>query len=151
MTDHPLILEALDRLAVSRLGKSIMRETDKDLIVIRKLAEALKAATEPSTDEMAVARNIVNQIGDLYAERIPSPDWVPVRQATNDELDAFTARLIRGVRTGTLREAAVALDATAADLDPSRPVDLAYINCTRIDAQHLRDHADRMEKGQTDD
>lgn len=41
-----------------------------------------------------IARNIINQIGDLWAERIPSEDWVKVRQSTNDELDAFAARLI---------------------------------------------------------
>jgi len=45
---------------------------------------------------LAIARNIVNQIGELYYERISSPDWVRVRQETNDELDAFAARLILG-------------------------------------------------------
>ncbi|MFF7293193.1 hypothetical protein ACFY9N_11745 [Microbacterium sp. NPDC008134] len=65
---------------------------------LRDALHALTAAAAPSDDEIAVARNIVNQIGDLYAERIPSPDWVPVRQRTNDELDAFVARLIRTLR-----------------------------------------------------
>ena len=48
-------------------------------------------------DILAVARNIVNQIGDLWAEKIPSEKWVPVRQATNDRLDEFTAGLIETV------------------------------------------------------
>lgn len=56
---------------------------------------------EPSDarrNAMATARNIVNQIGDLYHERIPSPDWVRVRQETNDEVDAFVTNLILGAR-----------------------------------------------------
>lgn len=36
-----------------------------------------------------IAYNIVNQIADYYSERIPSDQWVDVRQASNDELDAF--------------------------------------------------------------
>jgi hypothetical protein len=108
-------------------------------------------APEPSADALAVARNIVNQIGDFWAERIPSAEWVPVQQQTNDELDAFAARLIRGVQAKTLREAAEALEGSSAALDPSRAVDLAYINCTRIDARELRHRADRIEKGQTDE
>lgn len=65
------------------------------------VSDAQETAHAPSTDEreaLAIARNIVNQIGDVYHERIPSPDWVQVRQETNDELDAFTARLIAGFR-----------------------------------------------------
>lgn len=40
------------------------------------------------------AMNIVNQIGDLYSEMIPSEDWVRVRQATNDRLDAFVTDIL---------------------------------------------------------
>lgn len=45
--------------------------------------------------EIAAARNIVNQIGDLFHDRIPSGKWVRVRQETNDQLDAFVAGIIR--------------------------------------------------------
>lgn len=41
------------------------------------------------------ARAIVNFMGDMYAERITSDDWVPVRQATNDAADAAIAHLLR--------------------------------------------------------
>jgi hypothetical protein len=98
MSTKQLIADARARLTARRIGSSIMRETDKDLVVIRKLAEALQAWV-PNEDELAIARNIVNQIGDVYAEHIPSPEWVPVRQQTNDKLDAFAALLIRTLRT----------------------------------------------------
>ena len=41
-----------------------------------------------------VAKNIINQLGDLWSERIPSPEWVPMRQSTNDPLDVFVTELI---------------------------------------------------------
>jgi hypothetical protein len=46
-------------------------------------------------DPLFLAQNIINQIGDLWHERIPSPLWVPVRQSTNDELDAWVSGLLR--------------------------------------------------------
>jgi len=46
------------------------------------------------TSSLDLARNIVNQIADLYSEKIPSVLWVEVRQDTNDELDQFVKRLI---------------------------------------------------------
>ena len=46
-----------------------------------------------------------------------------------------------------LRDAAEALDASASHLDPKHPVELTYINCTRIDAQELRHRANRIEGG----
>lgn len=64
MTDHEkLIAEAEERLTVSRLGKSIMRETDRDLILIRKLAEALQAhvAPEPTVEEWATQANMARE------------------------------------------------------------------------------------------
>lgn len=45
MTTEQLLADARKRLTVSRLGKSIMREMDADLIVIRRLVEALEAVT----------------------------------------------------------------------------------------------------------
>lgn len=46
-------------------------------------------------DKIAFAAyNIVNQIADVYAELIPSDEWVPVRQRTNDELWAFAEHVI---------------------------------------------------------
>lgn len=53
------------------------------------------------TDDLFVARNIINQIGDLWSEKIPSDLWVPVRQATNDELDTFVLKLIRSAESIT--------------------------------------------------
>lgn len=48
----------------------------------------------PTSEDLAIARNIVNQLGDHFSELIPSTAWVSVRQSTNDELDAFVAGLI---------------------------------------------------------
>jgi len=45
-----------------------------------------------------------------------------------------------------LREAATEMDATTWSLNPANPIELAYINCTRIDAQELRHRADRIER-----
>lgn len=42
-----------------------------------------------------IASNIVNQLADHYSERISSPDWVPVRQASNDALDSWVYAMIR--------------------------------------------------------
>jgi hypothetical protein len=36
-----------------------------------------------------IAYNIVNQLADFYSEKIPSQDWIEVRQASNDQLDTF--------------------------------------------------------------
>lgn len=47
-----------------------------------------------SPENEMLARNIINQIGDIYSERIPSDQWVPVRQETNDLLDEFVAGLL---------------------------------------------------------
>ncbi|WEK60519.1 MAG: hypothetical protein P0Y60_14555 [Candidatus Microbacterium colombiense] len=45
-----------------------------------------------------------------------------------------------------LREAATEMDATTGSFNPANPNELAYINCTRIDAQELRHRADRIER-----
>ena len=51
MTDPTDILALLEeRLSASRLGKSMMRETDKDLIAIRKAGEALRAVLDLHCD-----------------------------------------------------------------------------------------------------
>lgn len=50
--------------------------------------------SEPRSPELALARNIVNQIGDLLSERVPSDEWVKARQETNDELDLWVSNLI---------------------------------------------------------
>jgi hypothetical protein len=59
---------------------------------------------------LAVARNIVNQIGDVWHELIPSAEWVRVRQETNDECDKFVASLLAAhaarARAAALRSAA---------------------------------------------
>jgi len=56
----------------------------------------------PGPDLPFLARNIINQIGDLWHERIPSPLWVPVRQATNDQLDRWVTSLLRSALGDTV-------------------------------------------------
>jgi hypothetical protein len=51
-----------------------------------------------STEEtLSKARNIINQIGDLWAEKMPDERWVAMRQATNDELDVWVAEFFRAL------------------------------------------------------
>jgi hypothetical protein len=49
---------------------------------------------DTTADLRFLAYNIVNQLGDLWHEQIPSDKWVPVRQATNDEADEFVLRIL---------------------------------------------------------
>lgn len=83
-----------------------------------------------------------------------------VRQVINDpkygsDLDWVRLNLSRGHLerieaahdAEVLREAATALEPTIRGLNPASPVELAYINCTRIDAQELRHRAERIERG----
>lgn len=44
--------------------------------------------------ELAIARNIINQIADVYSDQILHPYWVEVRQRTNDRLDVFVTGLL---------------------------------------------------------
>ena len=60
-----------------------------------------------------------------------------------DHVDA-----LRAVKAETLREAADAIEKSASSLSPHNPGELAYINCTRIDARELRLRADQIEKGE---
>lgn len=91
-----------ERLAVTRLGRSLTREMDRDMLALKEAAAALDALiaehesliAPPTNDALWIARNIINQIADVYHERIRSPNWVKVRQETNDELDAFAAKLV---------------------------------------------------------
>ena len=50
MVSERLVEEARARLTVSRLGKSLSRETDKDLLVIRRIVEALDAQAPPGDE-----------------------------------------------------------------------------------------------------
>lgn len=43
-----------------------------------------------------------------------------------------------------LREAATELEESIHNLDPEHPIELSFINCTRIDAKLLRERADRI-------
>ncbi len=61
-------------------------------------------------------------------------------------LAAAVMPLVKRAQAEALREAAGALDASVAGLDPERSIDISYINCTRIDAQELRRRADEIEK-----
>jgi len=47
-TDILALIE--ERLSASRLGKSMMRETDKDLVALRKAKEALRAVLDLHRD-----------------------------------------------------------------------------------------------------
>lgn len=76
--------------------------------------DLLAAVGEPMPDVLAVARNIVNQLGDLWSERIPSPEWVKVRQETNDRADEFVLRLIATLLLGEPMPDPV-IDATTED------------------------------------
>ena len=74
------------------------------LAPVPRAVGAVAQPDKPAEDEreaLFIARNIINQIADRYHERIPSPDWVRVRQETNDELDEFAVRLIAGYRRGS--------------------------------------------------
>jgi hypothetical protein len=51
-----------------------------------------------TSDIEFAARNIVNQLGDLYYERIPSKHWVRVRQQTNDMAERFVVKIISKLR-----------------------------------------------------
>jgi hypothetical protein len=51
-----------------------------------------------SEDGLFEARNIVNQLADLYSERIPSSEWIKVRQSTNDMADQFVLRVMKAWR-----------------------------------------------------
>lgn len=54
-------------------------------------------AEPPQLEVKFAAYNIINQLGDLWSDLIPSPDWVAVRQSTNDQADKFVAEIIRSV------------------------------------------------------
>lgn len=70
-------------------------------------------------------------------------DMHPVDGSIGEEFDRWLAARDAQV----LRDAADALDASASRMDPKHPIELSYINCTRIDAQELRHRADRIEGG----
>lgn len=61
-------------------------------------------------------------------------------------LAQILAPLLNRVRAEALREAADHLEATTELLNPNRGSELAYINCTRIDARELRELADNIEQ-----
>jgi len=66
----------------------------RDMRLVLEAARSVADVTAP-VDVEFLARNIINQIGDLWAEHIPSEQWVPVRQATNDQLDTWVSSLVR--------------------------------------------------------
>lgn len=69
------------------------------------MADATSTEDFPGPDLLFLARNIINQIGDLWHERIPSPLWIPVRQDTNDRLDTWVTSLLRGALAETVPRA----------------------------------------------
>ena len=62
---------------------------------------------------------------------------------SDDDMRAEFDRALAAHDAEVLREAATALEQSIHHLDPARPADLSYINCTRIDAKLLRERADR--------
>lgn len=67
--------------------------------LLADVAAALRAPEVPRRDDLIdtqfLARNIINQLGDAWAEAIPSERWVPVRQATNDVMDGWVSQMLR--------------------------------------------------------
>ena len=59
-----------------------------------RMAQRRSRSEEARDKAVGLARNIINQIADLYSEKILSDHWARVRQATNDLLDDFVAGLI---------------------------------------------------------
>ena len=95
------------------------------------------------TAVLVEARNIVNQIGDLYSEKIKSKNWIPVRQSTNDELDLFVAKIL--VSSGSdIRNAAFEEAALIAERDLCALKDCGNRGCieARKTAKLLRDEKD---------
>jgi len=62
-----------------------------------------------------------------------------------EDADAAFSRWLAAHDAAVLRAAATELDESIHHLNPANPSELAYINCTRIDARLLRDRADRAE------
>lgn len=73
----------------------------------QELEEALGRILDRRT-----GRNIVNQIADFYMRRIPSGQWVEVRQSTNDRLDDWVQHVLDSLAFG---EDVFAIDACRGD------------------------------------
>lgn len=63
------------------------------------------------------------------------------------ELDEVVKRIVRDRVATALTDAAERLIGTTSDLDPQHKTQLAYINCTRIDADHLVRMAKEARRG----
>lgn len=50
MSTEDLLAQAEERMTTSRIGKSYHRETDKDLVVIQKLAEEVRRLQKPQSE-----------------------------------------------------------------------------------------------------
>lgn len=61
MSDEELIAEAREFLVTPNLGKSLMRELDKAMIYIRRLADALEAVTCERDAALAAADAVVTE------------------------------------------------------------------------------------------
>lgn len=82
----------------------------RDMRLVLEAARSVADVTAP-VDLEFLARNIINQIGDLWAEHMPSEQWVPVRQATNDQLDTWVSSLVRAALVAERERADQAHDA----------------------------------------
>lgn len=72
----------------------------------------------------------------------------PISGRSFDEAGLEFDRWLAAHDAEVLREAATALGETIRGLNRSNPLELAYINCTHIDAQELRHRANRIERGE---
>lgn len=69
-------------------------------------------------------------------------------EAKRDQIRSEITRWLAAHDAEVLREAANALDETIQGLNHLNPLELAYINCTHIDAQEVRHRAARIERGE---
>lgn len=91
--------------------------------------------------------DIEEQIAQVIFNRSHQPDDpLDLPDSQVNALAVAVMPLVKRAQAEALREAAEALDASAAGLDPERSIDISYINCTHIDANELRRRADEIEK-----
>lgn len=85
------LTDARARLTASRLGKSIMREMDQDILIIRRLVEALEAHT-PTDDERETLASMLRDVqADRSLGRLPWEDY-PFKDVHRENADYLIAR-----------------------------------------------------------
>lgn len=104
------------------------------------------------SDEQSIEEEIARAIGGVlfnvsnFPEKAQSRLWGQDMKPLNDKLTSALSPILNRVRAEALREAADHLEATTELLNPNHGSELAYINCTRIDARELRELAGNIEQ-----